>query len=151
MNMETLVKDLRISPLTMADYEPVIQLWEGSEGVGMSGADEEPNIRAYLERNPGLSFVAKDQEGAIAAAVLAGHDGRRGFLHHLAVAQPHRRKGLGRSLVGRCLAQLQKIGIQKCHGFIFADNDGGLEFWKAMGWNERLDLKIISRELKANG
>ena len=139
--------ELRIRPLTLNDYETVMALWRGADGVGLSGADAKDSIRTYLERNPGLSFLAEDQEGRVAAAVLAGHDGRRGFLHHLAVAEPHRRKGLGRILVERCLSQLQRIGIQKCHGFIFADNDSGLEFWKAIGWGARMDLKVISREL----
>ncbi len=145
--MEPSKTDLKICPLTLDDYEPVMELWHGASGVGLSGADEKQNIRTYLERNPGLSFVAKDGDGRVAAAVLAGHDGRRGFLHHLAVAESHRRKGLGRILVERCLNQLQRIGIQKCHGFIFADNNGGLEFWKAVGWGERMDLKVISRDI----
>jgi len=140
--------DLKISPMTMDDYQSVVQLWQGAEGVGLSGADERESIRSYLERNPGLSFVARAGDGSIAAAVLAGHDGRRGFLHHLAVAEAYRRRGLGRDLVERCLTQLQRIGIQKCHGFIFADNNTGMEFWKAIGWGERLDLKVISRELE---
>ena len=53
------------------------------------------NIRAYLERNPGLSFVARDDLGHIAGAVLAGHDGRRGFLHHLAVDEYPPAQGTG--------------------------------------------------------
>ncbi len=141
---------MKVSPMTLNDYESVIKLWQGAEGVGLSGADERQNIRVYLERNPGLSFVARDKENGIVAAVLAGHDGRRGFLHHLAVAEQYRRKGLGRDLVERCQIQLQRIGIQKCHGFIFADNDEGMEFWKAMGWGERMDLKVISRNLETD-
>ena len=145
--MESQNNNLKISPMSMSDYDRVIELWTRTSGVGLSGADEKESIRTYLERNPGLSFVAKDHGGAIAAAILAGHDGRRGFLHHLAVDEDYRRQGVGRILVERCLSQLQRIGIQKCHGFIFDDNREGLEFWKAVGWDERMDLKVISREI----
>ena len=145
--MDSQVSGLKISPMTLDDYNRVIELWSRTEGMGLSNADEKDNIRTYLERNPGLSFVALDGQGGLAAAVLAGHDGRRGFLHHLAVDPKHRRQGLGRILVERCLTQLQQIGIQKCHGFIFADNREGLEFWKAIGWGERMDLKVVSREM----
>lgn len=145
--MEQAGANLRIRPLTLSDYEPVMELWQGTDGMGLSGADDRENIRTYLERNPGLSFLAEDVQGRIAAAVLAGHDGRRGFLHHLAVARDYRRQGLARVLVERCLSQLQRIGIQKCHGFVFADNNAALEFWKSVGWSQRVDLKVISRDL----
>jgi putative acetyltransferase len=69
----------------------------------------------------------------MAGAVLCGHDGRRGYLHHLAVAESHRRGGIGRQLVERCLTGLRSIGIMKCHLFIFIDNDIGLDFWQGFG------------------
>jgi len=140
-------KELELRPLSLDDYEEVLSLWESSPGVGLSRADERQSLKSYLERNPDLSFIALD--GArVVAAVLSGHDGRRGYIHHLAVAETHRRLGLGRALVERCLDQLSRIGIQKVHGFIFADNRDGLDFWEAIGFGQRTDLKIVSRVLE---
>ena len=136
--------DIDIAVMTIADYKEVYGLWEGSDGIGLSAEDSEESIQIYLERNPGLSFVARC-EGKLAGAVLCGHDGRRGYIHHLAVDAQSRRKGVGRRLIDRCLSALEQAGIPKCHLFRFADNEEGLMFWETTGWSERTDLRVMSR------
>jgi putative acetyltransferase len=138
--------------MTIADYEAVIALWQASAGVGLSKADSREAIGRYLARNPGLSQVAwvSDEEPSqpvLAGAVLCGHDGRRGFIHHLAVRAENRRGGLGRALVERCLSGLAEEGIDKCHLFVFASNTQGREFWLGCGWRERPELVIMSAEV----
>jgi putative acetyltransferase len=91
-----------------------------------------------------LSFVAVG-DGGIVGAVLAGHDGRRGYIHHLAVHPDWRRHGIGRRLIDRCLGALRDAGINKCHTFVFRDNPGGIAFWKSLGWTPRTDLGLLSR------
>lgn len=134
----------QISGMTGVDYDEVLRLWQQSEGVGLNESDTRECVAAYLERNPGLSLIARNQ-GQVVGAVLCGHDGRRGYLHHLAVAVEHRRNGLGRSLVDTCLEKLAALGIQKCNIFLYADNDLGERFWTNGGWRERADLKILQR------
>ena len=87
-----------IRPMTITDYEAVRALWTSCEGVGLNDADRPEALSAYLERNPGMSFVAQ-QGDAIVGAVLCGHDGRRGYLNHLAVSPAHRHRG-GRDRCG---------------------------------------------------
>jgi ribosomal protein S18 acetylase RimI-like enzyme len=103
----------------MSDYDSVYALWEKSEGIGLSQADERHNIAGFLEHNSGLSFVAEDQ-GTVVGAILCGTDARRGFLHHLAVERSQRRAGIGRMLVDRCLEALARRGLRKCHIFVMA-------------------------------
>jgi len=134
-----------IREMTAQDYEEVARLWRNTEGIGLDdGTDTREGIAAYLARNPGLSYVAR-HEGRVVGAVLCGHDGRRGYLHHLAVAQAHRQNGIGRALVEACLVKLGSIGIQKRNIFLFSDNEPGEEFWKHIGWNERGDLKVLQK------
>jgi N-acetylglutamate synthase len=95
------------------------------------------------ERNPGLSFVAVDGQ-VVVATILSGHDGRRGLIHHLAVAPAHRRHGLGRNLVSRSLAALRHDGIEKCHLLVFRENASGRAFWNRIGAEERAALTIFS-------
>jgi N-acetylglutamate synthase len=131
----------------MEDYHAVIALWRRTEGVGLNESDTRPAIAAYLRRTPRFSFVA-EKNGRIVGAVLCGHDGRRGYLHHLAVARQHRRRGLGRQLVNACLAKLRLAGIQKCNIFIFANNAAGAKFWKRAGWKLRTELRVMQIRLE---
>jgi N-acetylglutamate synthase len=135
-----------IRPMTIADYEAVLQLWQKTEGVGLNESDGREPIESFLARNPGLSQVALN--GAhIVGAVLCGHDGRRGYLHHLAVTKTHRKQGLGKALVEACLADLARLGIPKCNIFLFADNAEGEAFWKHNGWAKRTDLQVMQKPL----
>ena len=139
--------NFQITPMTLHDYPEVIELWQETEGVGLSDADSEHAIGRYLERNPGFSFVAREGDRLV-GAVLCGHDGRRGYLHHLAVHPQYRRCGIGKQLTERCMQQLQTDGIDKCHIFVFDTNESGLTFWRQVNFEERSTLVILSRSLK---
>lgn len=146
MENQTECAEVMIHEMAPAHYDRVMALWQATEGIGLSDADERERIAAYLARNPGLSFVAL-ADGAVVGAVLCGHDGRRGYLHHLAVAPAFRGRGIGRELVGACLAGLKGAGIQKCHLFVYRDNAEGRAFWERIGWHWRRELGIVSRNL----
>ena len=130
----------------MTDYNAVCALWESCDGVGLSDADQPECLSAYLQRNPGMSFVAIEEK-AIVGAVLCGHDGRRGYLNHLAVSPVYRHQGLARRLVAHSLEALQSASIAKCHLFIFTSNQNGRSFWQQIGWELREDLSVASRTL----
>ena len=135
-----------IRPMVMSDFAAVRRLWETCEGVGLNDADRPEALRRYLARNPGMSFVAR-QADSVAGAVLCGHDGRRGYLNHLAVHPRLRRRGLARQLVDHCLEALERDGIAKCHLFILSANQVGRRFWRRIGWELRGDLAVASRVL----
>ena len=135
-----------IRPMSIEDYEQAYTLWEKTEGIGLNDADKKENIQMYLDRNPKLSFVALSQDQII-GTVLSGHDGRRGFIHHLAVDIHHQRQGIGAKLVNKSLKALKQRGIQKCHIFVYRDNVSGKAFWKHIGWKLRKDLDILSFDI----
>lgn len=130
--------------MTASDCEEVLAFWEQMPGVGLSQGDTPEGLSVYLRRNPGLSWVVRD-EGRLVGAILCGHEGRRGSLYHLAVAPEYRQQGLGKLLVERCLSKLGSLGIGKCNIVVYADNDEGAAFWKRNGWHERRDLKMMQR------
>jgi len=130
--------------MTIQDYDAVIALWQSADGVGLSDADSREAIGRYLARNPGLSFTAWAGD-LLVGAVLCGHDGRRGYVHHLAVRPSHRRQGIGKALANHCLDALAAEGIDKCHLFVFAVNADAIAFWKSGGWNQRVDLNVMSK------
>jgi ribosomal protein S18 acetylase RimI-like enzyme len=137
---------IEIAPFTIDAYDDVIALWKQCEGVGLSKADARDKIAAYLDRNPDMSFLVRN-ETELVGAVLCGHDGRRGFIWHLAVHPQFRRRGIGRSLVDQCLSSLRNAGIEKCVIVVFNDNSDGNTFWERMGWLKRKDVCIIAKDL----
>ena len=139
--------DYRFQPMEKGDLAEVIQFWQGMEGIGLSQSDSYSALSFYMQRNPGLSWVARNRDRELIGGVLCGHDGRRGYLHHLAVAPDYRRKGIGRALVERCLSSLRELKILKCNVFLFNQNPEGQGFWKAMGWKGREDLVLLQRVL----
>ena len=138
---------IEIRAMTIADYDDALALWQAIEGLGLSAADSREAITRYLARNPGLSFVAHADTGELVGAVLCGHDGRRGYLHHLAVRPDCRGHGLGRDLAGHCLAALRAEGIDKCHLFVKRSNTAGQAFWQQTGWTER-SLVLMSKDIE---
>ena len=79
--------------MRLEDYDELVVFWKGKEGVELNESDEREEMGRYLVRNEGLSLVVRE-EGRIVGAILCGHDGRRGYLHHLAVEVGYRGKGI---------------------------------------------------------
>jgi ribosomal protein S18 acetylase RimI-like enzyme len=124
-------------------YHEAYTFWSHCPGVGLSSADSPDAARRFLERNPGMSFIALEN-GKLAGTICAGHDGRRGYLYHLAVAKEARRRGIGSALVDKSIEALTAAGIEKCHLFIFNDNASGIGFWKSRTWQLRTDISVMS-------
>jgi N-acetylglutamate synthase len=138
---------IKVSEMSSKNYDEVYALWQGVEGIGLfNNSDSKQGISSYLRRNRGFSFVARDA-GKVVGAVLCGHDGRRGYLYHLAVAQTYRKKGIGKALVKRAIKKLESVDINRCHLFIFDDNTGAQKFWEKLGWRELKKFKFMSRAI----
>lgn len=129
--------------MTIDDYDATIALWSESEGVRLRDADSRAGIEKYLRRNPGLSFVA-EEEGRLVGTIMAGHDGKRGYVQHLSVANSHRRKGIATQLVSLCLEALKHEGILKSHLMILPENETAKQFWASQGWACRSDIQLYS-------
>ena len=142
--------DIVAHPMTPADIPAALALWRACPGVGLGDSDNVEEITAFLARNPGLSWVAWSGDRLV-GTVLVGHDGRRGFLYHLAVAPGWRRRGLARLLVDRAVAGLEAAGIRKCHVMVFRTNATGRAFWAAKGWRGRDDIALYSADLPWRG
>jgi ribosomal protein S18 acetylase RimI-like enzyme len=111
----------------------VTVLWKKTPGIELNESDTPEAISTYLERNPGLSHVARIGRRIVGAA-LCGHDGRRGWIYHLAVAEDAQRRGIGQALIERCLAGLMEARIPRCNVFVLAGNPAGADFWRSRGW-----------------
>jgi ribosomal protein S18 acetylase RimI-like enzyme len=139
-----------IVPFSLNRYPEILELWRSDTGIGLTRSDEPEELARFLERNPGLSHLALTDEGAVAGTILAGHDGRRGFIYHLFVIPGYRGQGLGRRLVDKSLEGLTALGIEKVHIMVFGSNSGGRAFWKKRGFSERGEISLMSRGLAGN-
>lgn len=135
--------DFGFREFALSDYDNAIALWMDTEGVQLRDADSKDSIAKYLARNPGLSFIA-ESDGQLIGTLMAGHDGRRGYLQHLAVAEQYRRMGIATELLTLALAALKAEGILKSHIHILAGNEHGKSYWQAQGWQKRSDIEIHS-------
>ena len=133
---------MNIRLMTPADHTAVYALWLRTPGMGLKDLDDGPEgFCRFLKRNPSTCFVA-EKEGVIVGALMAGHDGRRGSMHHLAVDAAHRNLGIGTALVDAAMAALEEEGIHKVNLVVFARNDLGNAFWEARGFSRRDDIVI---------
>jgi ribosomal protein S18 acetylase RimI-like enzyme len=137
-------QNVQIRDFTREDYDGALALWGRDPHIGLSSADGREAVESFLRRNEGLCKVMLC-EGRLIGTVLCGHDGRRGYVYHLYVEPEHRRSGMATLLVDACLESLRRDGIQKCHLFIFKDNEGGQRFWAATSWKKRDDIEVFSR------
>ena len=86
-----------------------------------------------------MSFLCMDADRVVGCA-MCGHDGRRGYLQHVIVDTAYRGRGIAHELVEHCLAELDKIGIEKTHLDVFVDNVLANRYWTRRGWKQRQDI-----------
>ena len=129
-----------VRAMTIEDYDEVRALWMSIKGFGIRSVDDSrEGVEAFLKRNPGSSVVVV-MDDRIVGAILCGHDGRRGCLYHVCVAEDHRMRGIGKEMVVFCMNALKKERINKVSLIAFTKNDIGNAFWKQIGWTRREDL-----------
>ena len=129
-----------IRVMSINDYDGVYDLWIHTPGMGLNSTDDSrEGFEKYLRRNPTTSFVA-EYDGKIIGVIMAGHDGRRGYIYHTAVLPPYRNQGIAKRLVDCALAALDKEGISKVALVAFKENGIGNGFWENIGFTERDDL-----------
>ena len=135
--------------MTPDDYDAVHACWMACTCMGLNTIDDSrEGIIRYLERNPNTCFV-DEQEGTITGAILAGHDGRRGYIYHTAVNPAYRRQGIGTALVNAALHALANEGIIKVALVAFSRNDAGNAFWESLGFTAPGDLTYRNKALCA--
>lgn len=141
---------MKIRIMTSQDYDEIYALWMCTPGMGLHKDDDSrEGIERYLQRNPTSSFVA-EESGKIIGAIMAGHDGRRGYIYHTAVLPKYRNQGIAKQLVEHAMCALEKAGINKVALVAFEKNTLGNGFWEKIGFTVRHDLvyrnKNIHRE-----
>ena len=131
---------VNIRKTDITDYEQIYALWLSCKGMGLNNLDDsKEGIERFLCRNPKTCFVAEDNE-EIVGAILAGNDGRRGYIYHTAVDPDCRDQGIGTALAEAATEALKALGINKVALVVFSKNGDGNAFWEKQGFMTRNDL-----------
>lgn len=133
--------------MKISDYEQVYKLWLSCAGMGLNDLDDsKEGIERFLNRNPETCFVAETEQ-TIVGVIIAGSDGRRGYIYHTAVDPDHRHLGIATKLVDESLKALKALGINKTALVVFSRNTSGNAFWEKSGFTERQDLVYRNKAL----
>lgn len=129
-----------IRKMKLSDYETVYSLWLSCKGMGLNDLDDSRiGIEKFLKRNPETCFVAEINDKLI-GVIMAGNDGRRGYIYHTAVHPDFRNQGIARTLVETVMKALKECGISKVALVVFERNQNGNDFWEKLGFTVRDDL-----------
>ncbi|HHW61495.1 MAG TPA: GNAT family N-acetyltransferase [Syntrophomonadaceae bacterium] len=137
------IEDYKIERAQAEDAVAMLKLWQGIPGLGLGQGDDEEALRIFIKRNPSTCLVIRDK-GSLIGTVLAGFDGRRGYIYHLAVHQDYQGRGYGKALLNRAMKELQALGAMKIHLFVLRDNPAAAAFYRQQGWQTRHDIQVFS-------
>lgn len=133
---------MNIEKFSMKNYEEVIELWRKA-GISVGSTDTKEELKKIVKRNPHLFLIGKIDERLI-SVVMGGFDGRRGYVHHLAVDPDYQKKGYGKIMMYELLDKFRKMRVHKVHLFIEKYNKTVVDFYRNLGWEIRDDLIMMS-------
>lgn len=131
--MATTTPGFTVRSFRAADRAALEQLW-----AQVFAADPPRNAPARmlddkLKVQPELLLVAEVDE-TLAGAGIAGYDGVRGWLYHLAVLPQYRRHGIATQLVRAAESKLRGLGCRKVNLQIRATNSEVKAFYQSLGY-----------------
>lgn len=129
-----------VKPMEPEDYSACWRIWQRSGDSAVRSGEGESGVRRFLKHNPRLNWVAW-QEGTIVGGVLAGSDGWRGYVHHLAVDQAFRRQGVAGALMVKVITTLEEMGIPQIEVTVPAHCSDGQLFFLGCNWTKQMETR----------
>ena len=114
------------------EADSVVDLW-GRCGLHAPHNDPHAMIRRKTAFQPDLFLVGED-DGRVVATVMAGYEGRRGWINLLAVDPPSQGSGWGRAIMVEAERRLVALGCPKINLQVRETNTEALEFYARLGY-----------------
>jgi ribosomal protein S18 acetylase RimI-like enzyme len=124
---------LSISPITDADVEPVVALWQRC-GLTRPWNDPAGDI-AFARRGANATILIGRHEDKIVATAMVGHDGHRGWVYYVAVDPDTQGKHLGRAIMAAAEDWLRGQGVAKVMLMVRPDNTKVQAFYDKLGYD----------------
>lgn len=138
---------MQIREFTMQDYAAVYTLWvNAGPGVSLRPSDQPAEIEKKLARDPDLFLVA-EEDGRVVGVLMGAWDGRRGWLHHLAVEETWRNRGIGTALLEEVERRLKAKGCLKVNLLIYDTNVDARRLYERLGYQEMSAIMAMGKEL----
>ena len=133
--------EFSVRPFRRSDSEALSTLWRRVFPDDPPGNAPKVMIENKLRVQPDLLLVG-EFDGTIVGAVMAGFDGVRGWIYHLAVSPEHRRRGFATRLVRSAEQGLQSLGCPKVNLQVRATNQEVVAFYRSVGYQveERVSM-----------
>jgi len=136
---------VKLRPLRDEDHAALLELWKRAGlPARPRGRDRRERIAREIEGPCSAFFVVEDR-GALVAAVLGTHDGRKGWINRLAVDPDHRGRGLGRRLVETVEEALRGAGIEIVTCLVEDWNAESQAFFAHLGYQAHPDIRYFSK------
>ena len=123
---------IAIAPLQACDTGPVVRLWERC-GLTRPWNDPRADIAQAMRGRESTILVARC-DGAVAASVMVGHDGHRGWVYYVAVDPDCRKRGHGRVIMAAAEDWLRAAGIPKLQLLVRRENVQANAFYDSLGF-----------------
>jgi len=139
--LPTETRDLEIRSFREADEGAVVKLWLEAFPGDPPWNEPVKVVRRKLGVQRDL-FLVGEYRGLIVAAVVAGFDGFRGWVYHLAVESTDRRRGFGRAMMVAAEARLRELGCPKINLQVRTSNVEVIQFYRGLGYTveERVSM-----------
>jgi hypothetical protein len=131
--------------LAEAESEAAVALWDEA-GLIRPWNDARADIRLALA-GPSSTILTAKADGRLAATVMVGWDGHRGWIYYLAVASDRRRQGLGARMLKAAEDWLRARAAPKLNLLVRAENAAVLGFYESLGYR-RSDTVMLQRVLE---
>ncbi|WNJ91260.1 GNAT family acetyltransferase [Bosea sp. 685] len=127
MNLTPLIREI-----TDADIDAVVALWHAA-GVAKPWNDPLRDI-AFARREAHSTVLVAEIEGRVAASVMVGEDGHRGWVYYVAADPTMQGGGLGRAMMAAAESWLVGRGVWKLQLLVRGDNDKVKRFYEHLGY-----------------
>ena len=124
--------DLAVAPVTDADVESVIALWQRC-GLTRPWNDPAADI-AFARRGTNATILVGRADGAIVATAMVGHDGHRGWVYYVAVDPDMQKQEFGRAIMAAAEDWLRQHGVTKVMLMVRPDNTKVQAFYDRLGY-----------------
>jgi len=130
-----MVAESKIRPLTIADYDVLIRLWERAELAHKpKGRDRREKIEREIASNP-HAFLGLFVDDRLVASVLVSFDGRKGWINRVAVDTDFRGRGYGVQMIAEAERVLrERFGAQIIAALVEPGNEPSRRLFAKCGY-----------------